>query len=180
MRKVLYGAIISVFFLACNNEQAKTTPAAGSDSSGAATETKKAPAEFADAKYVEFGKKSIAGLSSGDIDAWTASYADNAVYVWNNGDSIAGKTAINEYWKKRRTEVIDSITFANDIWLPVKINQPQSVEAPGTWLLGWYQVHAKYKTGKSMTQWIHVDMHFNSVLFNKALFYCLIFTVCKK
>ena len=124
--------------------------------------TKKAPAEFADPKYMDVGKKGLAALSAGDVEGWEAGYADNAVYLWNNGDSLAGKAAITAYWKKRRTEVIDSITFTNAIFLPIKVNQPQSVEAPGIWLLGWYQTNAKYKTGKKMSQWIHTDMHFDA------------------
>ena len=111
---------------------------------------------------MDVGKKGIAALSAGDVEGWMNGYADNAVYVWNNGDSIAGKAAITAYWKKRRTEAIDSISFTNAIFLPIKVNQPQSVEAPGVWLLGWYQVNAKYKTGKRMTQWIHTDMHFDA------------------
>jgi hypothetical protein len=64
------------------------------------------------------------------------SYADNAVYAWNNGDSLTGKAAIGEYWKKRRTEVIETITFTNDIWLPVKVNQPHKPKPPvfGYWV----------------------------------------------
>ena len=159
MKKLLVLVFGTSLFIACNNEKSAEDKAATTT-----TETAKeaAPAEFADAKYAAIGKKGIAALSSGDVDGWMNGYADNAVYVWNNGDSIAGKSAITEYWKKRRTEVIDSISFSNDIWLPVKVNKPQSVEAPGVWLLGWYQVSAKYKTGKRMAQWIHTDMHFDA------------------
>ena len=90
-------------------------------------------------------------------------FADNAMYRWNNGDSLVGKKAISDYWKKRRTEAIDSISFSNDIWLSVKVNEPQqTVQAPGVWLLGWYAINAKYKTGKRMMQWIHADMHFDA------------------
>jgi hypothetical protein len=91
-----------------------------------------------------------------------SSFADNAVYQWNNGDSLAGKAAITAYWKKRRGEVIDSLTFSNQILLPIKVNKPQSIEQPGVWLLSWHQVTAKYKTGKSMSQWMHTDMHFDA------------------
>lgn len=98
----------------------------------------------------------------GDIDGWMATFADNAVYVWNNGDSIAGKPAITAYWKKRRSDVIDSISFTNQIWLPIKVNQPQSVEQPGVWLLSWHLTMAKYKTGKRMAQWMHTDYHFDA------------------
>ena len=161
MKKMFAWATGLVLFVSCNNEKAaepktEATPAA-------TTETKMAPAEFADAKYATIGKKALAALSAGDVDGWLGSYADNAVYVWNNGDSIAGKAAITAYWKKRRSETIDSITFINQIFLPIKVNQPQSVEQPGVWLLGWYQTTAKYKTtGKKMTQWIHTDMHFDA------------------
>ena len=164
MKKLMFWTICSLLFIACSDqkkEEPKTeTPAAAT----AAPETKEAgPVEFADAKYMDIGKKGIASLSSGDIDGWMSSYADNAIYYWNAGDSVAGKAAITTYWKKRRTEVIDSISFSSDIWLPVKVNTPQQpIQAPGIWLLGWYKVDAKYKTGKRMTQWIHTDMHFDA------------------
>ena len=160
MKKIFFWLLIAVFFISCNNEAAKTS--SGSGDSSAKSADKKAQAEFADPKYVEMGKKSQAAFAAGDIDGWIAGFADNAVYAWNSGDSLAGKAAITDYWKKRRAEVIDSIVFSNHIWLPIKVNQPQSTEAPGVWLLSWYQTHAKYKTGKSMTQWMHMAMHFNS------------------
>jgi hypothetical protein len=160
MKKMFVWALGSVLFFGCNDEKA-TEATSETATTPAATETKAGPAEFADMKYAEIGKKGLAALSAGDIDGWMAGYADNAVYVWNNGDSLAGKAAIADYWKKRRTEAIDSISFTNQIFLPIKVNQPQSVEQPGIWVLSWYMTSAKYKTGKRMTQWIHTDMHFN-------------------
>ena len=145
--------------LACNNEK----PAEEKTATAAVAETKTQPVEFADTKYADIGKRGLAALSSGDIDKWMEDLADNAMYRWNSGDSISGKAAITAYWKKRRTEVIDSISYTNDIWLPVKVNEPQQkVQSPGVWLLGWYQVNAKYKTGKRMSQFIHTDYHFDA------------------
>lgn len=161
MKNVLAWGLISSLIFACNNPKpAEDKTESKTDS--VAAQPKMQPAEFADAKYAEIGKKGLSALASGDIDAWMATFADNAVYIWNNGDSLAGKAAITAYWKKRRTEVIDSISFTNDIWLPIKVNQPQKIEAPGIWLLGWYATSAKYKTGKRMSQWIHTDMHFDA------------------
>ncbi|MBC7884133.1 MAG: nuclear transport factor 2 family protein, partial [Saprospiraceae bacterium] len=146
-----------IFLIACNNPKSSDEPM------DAAKSTEMAPVEFADAKYTDIGKAGIAALSSGDIAKWMESYADNAIYRWNNGDSLVGKPAIAEYWTKRRGEVIDSISFHDDIWLPVKVNTPvNAVQAPGVWLLGWYRTTAKYKNGKSMTQWIHTDFHFDA------------------
>ena len=159
MRKLFLPFLGLVLLIACNNEK----PAEQKTETAAAGETKEAaPAEFADAKYSEIAGKGIDALSAGDVDGWMAGFADNAVYQWNSGDSLAGKAAIADYWKKRRTEVIDSITFNNRIFLPVKVNKPQSIEAPGTWVLCWYQTNAKYKTGKRMVQWIHTDLHFDA------------------
>jgi len=162
MKKLMFWTLCSLLFIACNDQ--KKEEAATETTPVAAAEPKETPAvEFADAKFADIGKKGIAALSSGDIDGWMSSYADNAVYIWNSGDSVAGKAAISDYWKKRRTEVIDSISFSNDIWLAVKVNTPQqAVQAPGVWLLGWYKVDSKYKTGKRMGQWIHTDMHFDA------------------
>lgn len=161
MKRAIAIVFATTLFVACSSEKTENKAAATTDSVAAAPATPP-PAEFADAKYADIGNKGLAGLSSGDIDGWMSNYADNAVYLWNSGDSVAGKQAITAYWKKRRTEVIDSITFKNQIWLPIKVNKPQSVEQTGIWLLGWYQVYAKYKTGKSMSQWIHTDMHFDA------------------
>ena len=154
--------LLTFFLFACNDQKPAAEKMESTVDSVAASMTKTQPVEFADQKYTEIGKKGLASLSSGDIDAWMSNFADNAVYLWNNGDSLAGKAAITAYWKKRRGEVIDSISFANDIWLAIKVNQPQSVEQPGIWLLGWYATSAKYKTGKRMSQWIHADSHFDA------------------
>ena len=156
MKQFFAVAFLSAFlFFACNKPAEETTETAPAEATPP-------PAEFADAKYTEIGKKGLAALTSGDVDGWMSHFADNAVYYWNNGDSLAGKPAITEYWKKRRTEVIDSLSYTDNIWLPVKINQPQANEKPGVWLLGWYLTTAKYKTGKSMTQWIHTLYHFDA------------------
>ena len=161
MKKMSVMAVGCLVFFSCTNQKAGESKM--ENATTAASDTKMQDADFADPKYVAIGKKGIAALSSGDIDGWMNSYADNAVYIWNNGDSVAGKAAITAYWKKRRTEVIDSIHFIDDIWLPVKVNKPQAaVQLPGVWLLGWYRIDAKYKTGKKMTQWTHTDIHFDA------------------
>lgn len=161
MKKTIALAVASSLFFACSSPKTEDKAAATTDSAVAAS-AKQQPAEFADAKYADIGKMGLAALSSGNIDAWMNSFADNAVYMWNNFDSLAGKAAITTYWKKRRGEVIDSISFSNQIWLPIKVNKPQSVEQPGTWLLSWYQVAAKYKGGKRMGQLVHTVMHFDA------------------
>lgn len=159
MKNHFIWALCSMLFLlvACNPPQ----PAEEAATTGTDTTTV-APAEFADPKYADIIRNGLDNMSKGDIAAWMESYADNAVYQWNNGDSLAGKAAISEYWTKRRTEAIDSISFSNHIFLPVKVNTPQANEADGTWVLAWYQTYAKYKTGKSMTQWIHSASHFDA------------------
>ncbi|HEX4373897.1 MAG TPA: nuclear transport factor 2 family protein [Puia sp.] len=162
MRKIFTLAAGFCFLLACNNKPADSA-AATSDTT--ASVEKKAPpqSEFADPKYAEMGKKDLAALASGDIDGWMNSFADNAVYQWSSGDSLSGKAAIAAYWKNRRSKVIDSISFVNDIWLPIKVNQPQKgPDVKGVWLIAWHTTIAKYKTGKKLMFAVHVDSHYNS------------------
>ncbi len=160
MKKAFFFSLCSIILFSCANQKPE---AEKTETTVASTEVAAAqPAEFADPKYGEIGKSGIANLSSGNVDAWMASFADNAVWQFNNGDSLVGRAAITDYWKKRRTETIDSISFSNQIFLPLKINQPQSIEQPGVWVLCWYMTTAKYKTGKTMIQWIHTDLHFDA------------------
>jgi hypothetical protein len=163
MKKTIFIGLCTFALFSCSNqkpeaEKTETTVAAVTNE----TPSTPQPAEFAAASYADITRKGIANLSSGDIDTWMSSFADNAVWQFNNGDSLTGKAAISNYWKKRRTEVIDSISFSNEIYLPIKVNKPQSIEQPGVWVLSWYATNAKYKTGKRMIQWIHSDMHFDA------------------
>jgi hypothetical protein len=121
-----------------------------------------APAEIGDAKYMDLAKASMTAFTSKDIAKWAQGLSDDVRYNWAYGDSSVGKQAVVDFWTNRMTNVIDSLTFDQSIYLPVKVNQPQSVEQAGNWVLTWHLTTAKYKaTGKKMTQWIHSDMHFN-------------------
>jgi hypothetical protein len=159
MKKNLIALTALLYLAACNTPESenKTT-----DSPGATETAAPADIEFTGTQFVDMGKAALANLSSGNVDAWLETFADNAVYRWNYGDSLAGKAAIAEYWKDRRSKDIKNIAFSNDIWLSMKVNQPQNeFVAPGQWLMSWYKVDAEYSTGKKMTQWIHTDMHIN-------------------
>lgn len=155
MKKIFLIAWIAILFTGCKKE---ATP----DAAAPAADSKNQQAEFADAKYTETGKAMMAALAKGDMDAWMANYADSAKYYWNSGDSLVGKPAIDKFWRDRRMNVIDSLSYSNDIWLPVQVNQPQQKEQTGVWLMSWFQVTAKYKGGSSMTQWMHMLYHFNA------------------
>lgn len=158
MKKVLLLVLCSALWVNCK----KAEPAeAGKPAEPTADAATPPQAEFADAKYTEIGKKYIEALASGDTDAMMSVYTDDAKYYWNSGDSLVGKKAIADFWVDRRKNVIETLSFKNDIWLPVKVNRPQSVEKTGVWLLSWYEVTAKYKGGKSMTQWMHILFHFD-------------------
>ena len=164
MKKILILAASCMILFACSDKKKEDKKTDETKMSSDGDKDKPLPqSEFADAKYAEWGKKMIAQMSSGDMDGYMSNYADNAVYAWSAGDSLAGKAAIDKYWRDRRMNVIDSISFSNDIWLPIKINTPQrGPDAPGIWLLSWYQVSVKYKNGKRLMFWTHTDHHFDA------------------
>jgi hypothetical protein len=162
MKKSLAWAVGCCLLFSCTNPS--SGPAA-KDTTAAMTSASATPpqSEFADAHYTDIGKKVISQLASGDIKGMMDGYADNAVYIWSAGDSLAGKAAIDKYWTDRRSKVIDSVQFANDIWLPIKVNRPQQgPDMPGIWLLSWTEVHARYKNGAKLNFWVHTDYHFNN------------------
>jgi hypothetical protein len=155
--KTLFFALtLSALILACTQPKPEVVEAPA--------DVTPPPAEFADPRFAEIGKQGLNALASGDIDSFVSDFAENAVYRWNAGDSVVGKQAIHAYWKDRRTNAIDKIVYADDIWLPIKINQPQKgPDVPGVWLLSWFRATITYKkSGKTITQWIHTDYHFDS------------------
>jgi len=156
MRVLFPLAFASIILSACDNNVAESKPAENKTATATVP-----PAEFADARFVESGKSFLKKFEEGDIDAWMEQFAENAVFSFSSGDSLAGKKAIAEYWKDRRKNVIQSIKFSNDIWLPVKINQSQKgPDRQGNWLLCWYQVEGVYN-GKTLNFWVHTDLHFD-------------------
>src|SRR5436190_21779081 len=104
MKKTFLLAFGYALMIACNSKQP-----ADQQTAPVTTDAKPQATEFADAKYTDIGKAELAAMQSGDMDKWLSMFADNAKYFWNSGDSLIGKAAISDYWKKRRTEVIDSI-----------------------------------------------------------------------
>jgi hypothetical protein len=157
MKTSVFALSCLIILMACSKPQEETT------ATTPAPPPEPPQAEIGDARYAEIGKQGLAHLASGDIDTWMNAYADNARYLWNAGDSLVGKEAIAAYWKDRRSNVIETITFTNDIWTPLKVNKPQKgPDRAGMWLLGWYQVNTTYKNGVTMGQWIHTDMHFDA------------------
>lgn len=157
MKKMLLFVLCTSLLVSCKKAEPAAPAAPAEPTADAITQ----PAEFADAKYTDIGKGYLAALTKGDTDGMMAIYADNAKYTWNAGDSLVGKKAIADFWVDRRKNVIETISFKNDIWLPLKVNKPQQMEQIGVWLLSWYEVTAKYKGGKSMTQWMHMLYHFD-------------------
>jgi hypothetical protein len=159
MRKILLGTICLFMLAACEDAtEEKTGPTA---IAGESTKTPP-PVEFADQKFVDMGKKAWEQFAAGNIDGWASTFADNIKFRWSAGDSLTGKAEVVKYWKDRRANVIESIEVANDIWLPLKVNEPQSTESKGTWLLNWHKVKATYKNKESLTFWVHIDMHYNN------------------
>jgi hypothetical protein len=158
MKVPFIALLCATTMLAC------TKPAEKPAEPVAETEVKPTPdIEFADAKYTEIGKKGMNAMMAGDIDAWSTMLADNARYIWSSGDSLVGKQAIHDYWKDRRGNMIDSITFVNDIWLPVKVNKSQrGPDRIGVWLFNWYLVKVKYKNNQKLQMWVHNDWHFDA------------------
>jgi ketosteroid isomerase-like protein len=136
MKKLIF-LLLSGAMVACN--QVKETP----------------PVDIADPKYINRSKEVLTSLCKGDMEGFIKQYADNATYRWNYGDSLVGRQAIVDYWKERRSSVIDTITFKNETWLAIKANVPPAHIKPGVYVLGWADFTVTYVNGSSVDMNIH-------------------------
>lgn len=120
------------------------------------------PIELVDPHYVDLSKDILTSLCKGDIDRFIAPYAENTVYRWNYGDSLVGRQAIIDYWKVRRTSVIDTITFKNESWLAIRANNPPAHLKPGVYVLSWADYKVTYTNGSTIDMNIHTVFGFDN------------------
>ena len=120
------------------------------------------PITIADSRYIDVSRDILTSLCKGDIDAFIKNYSEDARYRWNYGDSLIGKQAIYNYWKERRTSVIDTITFTNETWLAIKANNPPKHIAPGVYVLNWSDFTVTYTNGSSINMNIHTVFGFDT------------------
>ena len=113
------------------------------------------PIEIADPKYIDVSKEVLTALCRGDLEGFIKPYSDNARYRWNYGDSLIGRQAIVDYWRERRTSVIDTITFKNETWLAFKANVPPKHIRPGVYVLSWADFTVTYTNGSTAVMNIH-------------------------
>lgn len=161
MKKLLLGVFVSSLMIACNNDKAEDKPAASSETPATPAGDKKTTDEIMDMSKGDGVIAAMNAFGKGDIDGMTASYDDNIMFRWSNGDSLVGKQAVKDYYNGR-WKIIDSLNITDHVVLPVKVNNSQTpYQATGNWVLYWGFVHVKYKNGKKLNFWTHNDYHYN-------------------
>ena len=161
MKKNVLFAACCMLLLACNNEKKEEGKMDDGKKDAMSASDKKPATELLDLSAADPIKKSFAAFAKGDIDGMTADYADNIRYIWSAGDSLIGKQAVKDYYAGR-VKLIKSISYSNDIVLPIQVNESQSPAAPaGKWVLYWTMADVTYNNGKNLTFWMHNANHFN-------------------
>jgi ketosteroid isomerase-like protein len=162
MKRQIAFALIVLALYSCNTPTKEEVKSETPSETPAVAVVQK-PVEFADEKFNAICKDGMNKLAAGDIDGFLGNFADDIIYRWNNGDSLAGKPAVTKYWTERRKNVITKLEFSQDIWLPLTVTEASTQNVrKGTWVLAWYKADATYKTGKSMSQYMHMLYHFNN------------------
>ena len=159
MKRIIVLVLVAGSLWSCNQQ----APESVQPSEAAVTqEAAPQPTEFADESYTDLCKQALTSMTIKDIDGLVSNIADDAIWVFNSGDSISGKQAIADYWTNRLTNAIDKLEISNEIWLSLKVNESTQGVRTGNWVLGWADVTASYiATGKSMSQNIHMLYHFD-------------------
>lgn len=161
MKRLFMLLAAGMFLFACNNKEDDKNGDDKGTATVSSTGDKKPAMEVMDISTGDLVKKSYMAFSNKDIDAMTADYADDIMYRWSAGDSLAGKAAVVDFWKKRMS-IIDSLQFTEHIVAPLQVNEQQSQYAPtGKWILHWAMCHVKYKNGKKLDFWVHSVNHLN-------------------
>jgi ketosteroid isomerase-like protein len=159
MKKLLYCALALPLIWSCNSPK-KEEPVKTETPTEAVAQR---PIDFADERFSNICKDGLMKLGNGDVDGYLSNFAEDAIYRWNNGDSLAGKSEIAKFWNDRRKNVITKLEFSDDIWLSMMVTDANTQNVrKGNWVLSWYTVNASYKTGKSMKQSMHILYHFNN------------------
>jgi len=156
MRKILFVLLLAGLGLAAAAQKA---PKAGARQ--AKNAMGKPAMEFADGRFIETGKAAAKLFEQGRIEEWADYLSPDAVYMWSNGDSLAGRSAVIQYWRERWNTVVSGLKFSEEIWLPIQVNAADAGPEPGTWVLTWHRVDATYRNGKSLTFHVHLVHHFN-------------------
>ena len=159
MKQLIITLALGAAFYSCsgpNSREATNTEKEAQVAPAAAQPVSVVP----DSKYMEMGQKGLTAMTAQSIEEFTAGFSDQSMYIFTAGDTLKGLEAIKGYWNNRM-EVIDEISFSNQVWLTVKVleNNAQNV-VPGVWLLAWFNVDATYTSGGSMRQNIHTLYHF--------------------
>lgn len=119
------------------------------------------PVDIADPKYITLSKEVLNALCRGDMEGFIKPYTEDAIYRWNYGDSLVGRQAILDYWKERRSSVIDTITYKNEAWLAIKANDVPKHIKPGVYALGWADFTVTYTNGSSIDMNIHTIFRYD-------------------
>lgn len=161
MKKFFILATASLFLLSCNNKKKEETKT-DENKTNMTTGDKKAPTDLLDLSAADPIKRSFAAFAKNDIDGMVADYDDNVRYTWSGGDSAIGKQAVKDYYTGR-WKLIQTISFSNEIVLPLQVNESQapSVVPTGKWVLYWTMADVTYKNGKNIKFWMHNSNHFN-------------------
>lgn len=161
MKKIFLLATGCALLFACNNEKKDEKKMDDGTKTTVSSDGKKPASVLLDLSEADPIKKSFAAFAKGDVDGMTADFDDNIRYTWSGGDSLIGKQAVKDYYNGR-LKLIQSISYSNDIVLPIQVNESQSPAAPvGKWVLYWTMTDVTYKNGKNLKFWMHSVNHFN-------------------
>lgn len=98
----------------------------------AVTEEKEIPMlEVASEEYSDLTLKTLDLLSKFDLETWKESLADDIVWYWPDGNSetrhsIEGKDKLIAWWKNWKETTGGQLSFANNTFLPIKVNKPSN------------------------------------------------------
>lgn len=97
-----------------------------------ATEEQEIPVlEEASQEYADLAQKTLDLLSEFDLETWGEYLDEDVIWFWPDGNSetrhsIKGKDELISWWKNWKETTGGQMTFANNTFLPIKVNKPSN------------------------------------------------------
>lgn len=102
--------------------------------------------EVAPQEYADLAQKTLDLLTAFDLETWKEYLADDVVWYWPDGSSetrhtISGKEELMAWWKNWKETTGASMSFANNTFLPLKVNKPSNYyKLVGTGVLAYTDI----------------------------------------
>ncbi|WP_029038096.1 hypothetical protein [Salinimicrobium xinjiangense] len=160
MKKMITLTALFALLLSCNDKAAERNekPVANNQSNY----------EVASERYSDLNEEALAKMAALDFNAWGEVLSDDVQYFFPDGDAdtrtvLKGKEEVINWWNDwKQNSGIETMTFSNTVFIPVKANQKLNYSGlTGVIVLAYVSNEMVYN-GQPVNVRMNIATHFNN------------------